>query len=52
MASIEKQVEREKKIQENPSNQPSKIKGIRGDIDDEDDEESYYRYEIIKFQFM
>lgn len=43
MAGIEKQVEKEKKIAENP-NVEHKSKGIRADIDDEDDEESYYRY--------
>lgn len=42
MAGIEKQVEKEKKIAENP-NVEHKSKGIRADIDDEDDEESYYR---------
>lgn len=49
MAGIEQQVEKEKIQKINiatagiPIEQP-KDKGIRGDIDEEDDEESYYRY--------
>lgn len=42
MAGIEAQVEREKKTVPAPNVDPKK--GTRGDIDDEDDEESYYRY--------
>ncbi|XP_055600359.1 ATP-dependent RNA helicase DDX42 [Uranotaenia lowii] len=42
MAGIEAQVEREKKKIPQPNVDPKK--GVRGDIDDEDDEESYYRY--------
>ncbi|XP_059619900.1 ATP-dependent RNA helicase DDX42 [Phlebotomus argentipes] len=43
MAGIEQQVEREsRKVATNEEVQSKK--GIRGDIDDEDDEESYYRY--------
>ncbi|XP_053684919.1 ATP-dependent RNA helicase DDX42 [Sabethes cyaneus] len=42
MAGIEAQVEREKKKVPEPNVDPKK--GVRGDIDDEDDEESYYRY--------
>ncbi|XP_058832489.1 ATP-dependent RNA helicase DDX42 [Topomyia yanbarensis] len=42
MAGIEAQVEREKKKIPEPNIDPKK--GVRGDIDDEDDEESYYRY--------
>lgn len=42
MAGIEQQVEREsRKV---TTTEDVKSKGIRGDIDDEDDEESYYRY--------
>lgn len=41
MAGIEAQVEREKKKIPEPNVDPKK--GVRGDIDDEDDEESYYR---------
>lgn len=41
MAGIEAQVEREKKTVPAPNVDPKK--GTRGDIDDEDDEESYYR---------
>lgn len=49
MAGIEQQVQKEKIQKINtatsgiPAEQP-KDKGIRGDIDEEDDEESYYRY--------
>ncbi|XP_058061924.1 ATP-dependent RNA helicase DDX42 isoform X2 [Anopheles bellator] len=42
MAGIEEQVKMEKKKIPQPNVDPKK--GTRGDIDDEDDEESYYRY--------
>ncbi|XP_053679879.1 ATP-dependent RNA helicase DDX42 [Anopheles nili] len=42
MAGIEEQVKMENKKIPQPSVDPKK--GTRGDIDDEDDEESYYRY--------
>uniref|UniRef100_A0A6B2EFK4 ATP-dependent RNA helicase DDX42 n=1 Tax=Phlebotomus kandelakii TaxID=1109342 RepID=A0A6B2EFK4_9DIPT len=42
MAGIEQQVERESR--QVTTGEEVKSKGIRGDIDDEDDEESYYRY--------
>ncbi|XP_039965124.1 ATP-dependent RNA helicase DDX42 [Bactrocera neohumeralis] len=51
MAGIEQQVQKEKvrkehavisPVEEIPG--PKNAKGVRGDIDDEDDEESYYRY--------
>ncbi|KAM7358311.1 ATP-dependent RNA helicase DDX42 [Cochliomyia hominivorax] len=49
MAGIEKQVEKEKVRREsnavtNVGASSNQIKGVRGDIDEEDDEESYYRY--------
>uniref|UniRef100_T1PHR0 ATP-dependent RNA helicase DDX42 n=1 Tax=Musca domestica TaxID=7370 RepID=T1PHR0_MUSDO len=45
MAGLEKQVEREKVFKEgNQSGVPAVAKGVRGDIDEEDNEESYYRY--------
>lgn len=42
MEGIEKHLEKEKSASANSKNE-MKNKGIRGDIDDEDDEESYYR---------
>lgn len=42
MAGIEAQVKMEKNKIPQPHLEPKK--GTRGDIDDEDDEESYYRY--------
>lgn len=43
MMGIEKHLEKESKLKtDTPQVQP-KSKGTRGDIDDEDDEESYYR---------
>lgn len=45
MAGINKQVEKEKvKDPQLKAVAPLDKKGVRGDIDDEDDEESYYRY--------
>ena len=48
MAGINKQVEKEKVRATDPQQKtntaPLEKKGVRGDIDDEDDEESYYRY--------
>ncbi|ALC44096.1 CG6418 [Drosophila busckii] len=46
MAGINQQVEKEKVIntQQKATIAPVDKKGVRGDIDDEDDEESYYRY--------
>ncbi|EDW05091.1 GH23229 [Drosophila grimshawi] len=49
MAGINQQVEKEKvraatEQQQKSSSAPLEKKGVRGDIDDEDDEESYYRY--------
>ncbi|XP_055686439.1 ATP-dependent RNA helicase DDX42 [Lutzomyia longipalpis] len=44
MAGIEQQVERESRKPTVPDDVKAKAKGVRGDIDDEDDEESYYRY--------
>lgn len=46
MMGLEKTIEKEK--MKGTTNAPkatkAKSKGVRGDIDDEDDEESYYRY--------
>ncbi|XP_023177127.2 ATP-dependent RNA helicase DDX42 [Drosophila hydei] len=48
MAGINQQVEKEKVRATDPQQKtniaPLEKKGVRGDIDDEDDEESYYRY--------
>ncbi|XP_017862220.1 PREDICTED: ATP-dependent RNA helicase DDX42 [Drosophila arizonae] len=48
MAGIKQQVEKEKVRATDPQQKtnvaPLEKKGVRGDIDDEDDEESYYRY--------
>lgn len=49
MAGIKQQVEKEKVCKETCATLvsgagTSQIKGVRGDIDEEDDEESYYRY--------
>lgn len=51
MSGIEKQMEKEKTKVSVVDTQiiQSKSKGTRADIDDEDDEESYYRYEIQWF---
>lgn len=44
MSGLEKHLEKEKKQQIfNATETISKNKGVRRDIDDEDDEESYYR---------
>lgn len=45
MMGLEKTMEKEKTKSTGDAAKPSivKRKGIRGDIDDEDDEESYYR---------
>lgn len=44
MSGLEKHLEKEKKQQFVDATIPAvKSKGVRGDIDDEDDEESYYR---------
>lgn len=45
MMGIEKKLEKEKSKPHTDTIVPavSKVKGTRGDIDDEDDEESYYR---------
>lgn len=45
MMGIEKHLEKEKtkSTTESLAMVPAKNKGVRGDIDDEDDEESYYR---------
>lgn len=46
MQGLEQHLEKEKsgsKSTEGPAKQLPKSKGTRGDIDDEDDEESYYR---------
>lgn len=44
MSGLEKHLEKEKKQQVVNATAPIlKNKGVRGDIDDEDDEESYYR---------
>lgn len=44
MAGIEKQVEHESKKSQQTAMQKPKNKGTRADIDDMDDEESYYKY--------
>lgn len=46
MQGLEKHLEKEKtvsKVGEGPTANQKPTKGTRGDIDDEDDEESYYR---------
>lgn len=44
MQGLEKHLEKEKTKPINAVLDTKTIKGVRGDIDDEDDEESYYRY--------
>lgn len=44
MDGLNKHLEKEKKCEVAPILAKVKTKGVRGDIDDEDDEESYYRY--------
>lgn len=43
MHGLEKHLEKEKSKPTNAVQDTKTIKGVRGDIDDEDDEESYYR---------
>lgn len=43
MQGLEKHLEKEKTKPANAVQDTKTIKGVRGDIDDEDDEESYYR---------
>lgn len=44
MMGIEQHLEKESKLKSDPRQSEPKNKGTRADIDDEDDEESYYRY--------
>lgn len=44
MSGLQQHLEKEKKAQPSAAALKAKTKGVRGDIDDEDDEESYYRY--------
>jgi ATP-dependent RNA helicase DDX42 len=49
MAGIEKEVKKDTRKEEVEVPKKETEKGVRGDIDNEDDEESYYRLTLIKY---
>jgi ATP-dependent RNA helicase DDX42 len=49
MAGIEKEVKKDTRKEEVEVPKKETEKGVRGDIDNEDDEESYYRLTFIKY---